>query len=181
MICFSHLRWDFVYQRPQHLMARFARLMRVYFIEEPVLGEGVKPFFEVRSTVSGVTVAVPHLPAGLDAEAATRAQRALMDELCLEQGIRGPVLWYYTPMAGAFSDHLHSAAVVYDCMDELSAFKFAPPRLRELERALLRRADLVFTGGYSLYEAKCKQHPRVHAFPSSVDVAHFAKARGALA
>jgi UDP-galactopyranose mutase len=181
MICFSHLRWDFVYQRPQHLMARFARLMRVYFIEEPILGEGVKPFLEVRSTVSGVTVAVPHLPAGLDAEAATHAQRALMDELCLEQGIRGPVLWYYTPMAGAFSDHLHSAAVVYDCMDELSAFKFAPPRLRELERALLRRADLVFTGGYSLYEAKCKQHPRVHAFPSSVDVAHFAKARGALA
>src|SRR5918992_974552 len=179
MICFSHLRWDFVYQRPQHLMARFARVMRVYFIEEPVTDEGAqKPFLDVRNTPSGVTIAVPHLPVGLDADASNHAQRTLVDKLCLKQGIRGPILWYYTPMAGAFSDHLRGSAVIYDCMDELSAFKFAPPALGEQERALLRRADLTFTGGYSLYETKRKQHPRVHAFSSSVDNAHFAAARG---
>ncbi|HZC01965.1 MAG TPA: glycosyltransferase family 1 protein, partial [Gammaproteobacteria bacterium] len=179
MICFSHLRWDFVYQRPQHLMARFARVMRVYFIEEPITDEGAqKPFLDVRNTPSGVTIAVPHLPVGLDADASNHAQRTLLDKLCLKQGIRDPILWYYTPMAGAFSDHLRSSAVIYDCMDELSAFKFAPPALGEQERALLRRADLTFTGGYSLYETKRKQHPRVHAFPSSVDTAHFAAARG---
>jgi UDP-galactopyranose mutase len=180
MICFSHLRWDFVYQRPQHLMTRFAHLMRVYFIEEPVCDGGVKPFLDIRSTASGITVVVPHLPVGLDAEAVNHAQRALIDELFLEQGICDPILWYYTPMAGAFSNHLNARAVIYDCMDELSAFKFAPPTLQEQERTLMRRANLVFTGGYSLYEAKRKQHPRVYAFPSSVEVAHFAKARSSL-
>ncbi len=181
MICFSHLRWDFVYQRPQHLMARFARLMPVYFIEEPVTDDGAKPFLDIRQTPSGVTVAVPHLPSGLDEAGMVSAQRTLVDELCLQHAIRDPILWYYTPMAGLFSHHLRASAVIYDCMDELSAFRFAPPALREQERALLRRADLVFTGGYSLYEAKRKQHPRVHAFPSSVDTPHFAQARTAMA
>jgi UDP-galactopyranose mutase len=62
-------------------------------------------------------------------------------------------------------------------MDELSAFRGAPPRMLELERALLARADLVFTGGRSLYEAKRGRHPRVSLFPSSIDAAHFAAAR----
>ncbi|MGH8501805.1 MAG: UDP-galactopyranose mutase [Gammaproteobacteria bacterium] len=180
MICFSHLRWDFVYQRPQHLMARFARLMQVYFFEEPVADEGARPRLDVRKTPSGVTVVTPRLPAGLDAAAATSAQRKLLDELCLEHAVRDPILWYYTPMSRAFSEHLRGSALIYDCMDELSAFRFAPPELREQESALLRRADLVFTGGYSLYEAKRKQHPRVYPFPSSVDVSHFATARGAM-
>jgi UDP-galactopyranose mutase len=177
LICFSHLRWDFVYQRPQHLMARFAKHMHVFYIEEPIIDDGAKPSLVVRTTSSRVKVCVPHLPHGTDADAAVHAQRVLVDELCLKEGVRDPILWYYTPMAGAFSDHLRGSVVIYDCMDELSAFKFAPPALREQERTLLRRADLVFTGGYSLYEAKRKQHPRVHPFPSSVDTAHFAQAR----
>ncbi|MBA2408757.1 MAG: glycosyltransferase [Gammaproteobacteria bacterium] len=158
-------------------MARFARLTPVYFFEEPVIDESAKPYLESRKTSSGVTVLIPHLPGGLDAAATLSAQRLLLDELCLEHGVRDPILWYYTPMSLAFSEHLHASALVYDCMDELSAFKFAPPALREQERALLRRADLVFTGGFSLYEAKRTQHPRVHPFPSSVDTAHFATAR----
>jgi UDP-galactopyranose mutase len=162
-------------------MARFARVMRVYFVEEPVIDEhAAAPFLDERQTSSAVIVAVPHLPAGLDETAAIAAQRALVDQLCLARGVRDPILWYYTPMAGAFSAHLGSSAVIYDCMDELSAFRFAPPRLCELEQSLLRRAHLVFTGGYSLYEAKRRQHPRVHAFPSSVDAQHFAAARGAM-
>jgi UDP-galactopyranose mutase len=180
MICFSHLRWDFVYQRPQHLMTRFAKLMRVFYFEEPVIDDGCKPFLDVRKSAGEVTIATPHLPSGVDAESASSIQRALLDELCLEHAIRDPIVWYYTPMLGAFSSHLQASAVIYDCMDELSAFRFAPPALRELEQALLRRADLVFTGGHSLYEAKRKQHPRVHAFPSSVDTKHFSTARGAL-
>ncbi len=177
LICFSHLRWDFVCQRPQHLMARFAQHMRVFYIEEPIIGDGAKPSLDTRITSSSVMVCVPHLPHDIDVNAAVHAQRAMIDELCLKEGVRDPILWYYTPMARAFSDHLRGSVVVYDCMDELSAFKFAPPALRDQESTLLRRADLVFTGGYSLYEAKRKQHPRVHPFPSSVDTAHFAKAR----
>jgi UDP-galactopyranose mutase len=180
MICFSHLRWDFVYQRPQHLMTRFARLMRVFYFEEPVIEDGCKPFLDVHKGTGEVMIATPHLPSGFDAETANSTQRALLDELCLEHAIRDPIAWYYTPMLAAFSSHLQASAVIYDCMDELSAFRFAPPALRAMEQALLRRADLVFTGGYSLYEAKRKQHPRVHAFPSSVDTKHFSTARGGL-
>ncbi|MEO6340444.1 MAG: UDP-galactopyranose mutase, partial [Caulobacteraceae bacterium] len=100
-----------------------------------------------------------------------------MAELAIER----PVLWYYTPMMLKFSRHLaeHAATVVYDCMDELSNFKFAPQELRDLERELVGLADVVFTGGYSLYEAKRGWHLNIHPFPSSVDRAHFAQARGA--
>ena len=175
LLCFSHLRWDFVVQRPQHLMRRFAQDRTVTYFEEPIV-DGSGPVLELRAR-DGITVATPHLPHGLDAAAAEAAQRRLLDEFCAERELRTPVLWYYTPMAWAFSHHLDASAVIYDCMDELSAFRFAPPALIEREQLLLKRADLVFTGGFSLYEAKRGLHPSVHPFPSSVDVAHFATAR----
>src|SRR5688500_12151957 len=87
------------------------------------------------------------------------------------------ILWFYTPMAMDFAAHLKPKATVFDCMDELSAFKFAPPELIENEKRLLEKADLVFTGGQSLFEAKKDKHEKVFAFPSSIDVAHFAQAR----
>ena len=178
LVCFSHLRWNFVYQRPQHLLSRFARAgMRVFVVEEPVFGDEAEPRLESHQVESGVTVVVSRLPHGLGAAGQVEAQRGLLDRLLAERGIERPLLWYYTPMALAFSDHLEGAPVVYDCMDELAAFAGAPPALLELERELFRRAQVVFTGGQSLYEAKRAQHPNVHAFPSSVDVAHFKKAR----
>ena len=120
-------------------------------------------------------VVVPRLPEG----APDSVMRGLVDQLLTEQRIEQYVLWYYTPMALAFTDHLAPDAIVYDCMDELSAFANAPAELKTREAQLLQRADLVFTGGQSLYEAKRRAHPRVHPFPSSVDVEHFAKARRA--
>src|SRR5437879_5392274 len=73
--------------------------------------------------------------------------------------------------------HLKPSATVFDCMDELSAFQGAPATLKQNEEEMFRRADIVFTGGHRLYEAKKEQHHNVHAFPSSVDVDHFRKAR----
>ena len=177
LICFSHLRWNFVWQRPQHLMARLARSMRVIFVEEPVVRSEQPAALRLSATDCGVIVAVPHFPQPLDEAAAIVMQRTMLDRLIDVHHIENPVLWYYTPMAMPFSSHLEAAAVVYDCMDELSAFQGAPPALRALERDLFRRADMVFTGGYSLFEAKRQQHRAVYAFPSSVDVAHFAQAR----
>jgi UDP-galactopyranose mutase len=178
LICFSHLRWDFVFQRPQHLMTRFAESRRVVVFEEPLPAEGPQAHLEMRAD-KGVTVAVPRLPAGLDAEAAEAEVRRLLDGMVAELEIERPVLWYYTPMMLGFSAHLaeDAAAVVYDCMDELSNFKFAPERLKSLERDLVGLADVVFTGGYSLYEAKRGWHANIHPFPSSVDRPHLAQAR----
>ncbi|MEO7635946.1 MAG: glycosyltransferase [Sphingomicrobium sp.] len=182
MVCFSHLRWDFVFQRPQHLLSRFARSMRVIYWEEPMdIGEGDTPFLKVRDAGDGMdlTIVVPHLPAGMpeDAREAT-LQRMLDSHVAAHKGRL--VTWYYTPMMLPFSRHLDADLVVFDAMDELSKFRFAPVKLLQLEQELIDLADIIFTGGSSLYEAKKDRHPNVHCFPSSVDRAHFAKARSGL-
>jgi UDP-galactopyranose mutase len=174
LLCLSHLRWNFVFQRPQHLMIRHARRRRVLFVEEPRFEPVGEARLETSTVEGGVTVAVPVLA---EREPDAAVQRKLVDDLLAAEGIRDPVLWYYTPMALPFTRHLRSSLVVYDCMDELSAFRGAPPALLGLERELLERADVVFTGGVSLYEAKRRLHPNVHAAPSSVEVEHFARAR----
>jgi len=182
LICFSHLRWNFVFQRPQHLMSRFAKDRRVFVFEEPIyLADLTTPFLDlVMDESTGVSIATPKLPQGLHDDQSREILTGLLDDLISEQKIERPVAWYYTPMMLAFSRHVaeSAAAVVYDCMDELSNFKFAPPSLRDLERELMGLADVVFTGGYSLYEAKRGWHANIHPFPSSVDRAHFAKAQG---
>lgn len=184
IICFAHLHWDFVWQRPQHLLSRFAQHGRVFYVEEPFV-HGDDPtltaHFEVKERQNGLKVLVAHLPAGLDEAATDQAQATLLSEFFAENNFQQFVAWYYTPMALNKSRHLRAALTVYDCMDELANFKFAPPRLRELEQELFERADLVFTGGQSLYEAKSKQHADAHAFPSSIDKDHFGQARTAAA
>ncbi|MEN3337252.1 MAG: hypothetical protein V7647_928 [Acidobacteriota bacterium] len=178
LICFSHLRWNFVFQRPQHLLTRCARERRVFFFEEPVFDADVARL-DLSPDPSGVVVAVPHLPAGLAPGAVEAELAQLLDGLLTGQRVTRYILWYYTPMSLTFSDHLRPLAIVYDCMDELSGFAGAPAGLREAEQRLLKAADVVFTGGQTLYESKRHMHPNVHAFPSSVDVAHFARARNA--
>jgi UDP-galactopyranose mutase len=179
LVCLSHLRWDFVYQRPQHLMSRFAADRRVFFFEEPVWDERGAIRLDVSERPGGVRVAVPHLPPGLPPEAVEAAQAELLRGLLDDHGIASYVLWYYTPMAIGFTAGLEPAAVVYDCMDELSLFRGAPRELVDRESRLLTQADLVFTGGQSLYEAKREKHGSVHAFPSSIDAQHFGRARSA--
>lgn len=175
LICFSHLRWNFVYQRPQHLLSRASQHYRVWFIEEPIFGHD--RWLEIRSVSETLTVVVPHLVHGISHDDVIQQQREAIDRLLAQQTIRDFVAWYYTPMALAFSDHLTPRLTIYDCMDELSAFLGAPQSLLEQEKNLLNRADLVFTGGKSLYEAKKRRHSNVFAFPSSIDYQHFEPAR----
>lgn len=176
LFCFSHLRWSFVFQRPQHLLSRAAKKFTVYFFEEPVFEASAAPHLRMEASPEGVRVVTPVLPEGLNGPQVIRVQRKLVDQLASGFATR-PTVWYYTPMALPFSRQLDADLIVYDNMDELSAFRGAPPRLIALERELFRRADVVFTGGQSLFEAKRDRHPNLHAFPSSIDVAHFAQAR----
>jgi glycosyltransferase involved in cell wall biosynthesis len=179
LICFSHLRWNFVFQRPQHLMSRFAREMDVIYWEEPVeVGPRETAFLQVREAedTPGVRVIVPHLPQGMPEDAREAALQRLLEAHLAR--IRGPLIaWYYTPMMLSFSKDIDPDLTVFDAMDELSKFKFAPVKLLELEQELIDRADILFTGGSSLFEAKKDRHDNVHCFPSSVDRAHFMKAR----
>jgi UDP-galactopyranose mutase len=175
LVCFSHLRWNFVFQRPQHLLSRFANKHDVLYIEEPIYRDGPGEFV-VTDTKEGVRVAVPHLPHGLDRESEEKLLGKLVEDLIEAQSFDNYVCWYYTPMMLGWSENLRPVATVYDCMDELSAFKNAPPELQTREADLFGLADLVFTGGRSLYEVKREQHESVYCFPSSIDVKHFARA-----
>lgn len=177
LVCLSHLRWDFVYQRPQHLLSRCAKERRVFFVEEPIFSADSPWRLDVSVRESGVWVVVPHLSEGLSQDTVEATLKGMLDDLLAKAQIRDYLLWYYTPMAIPFTRHLEPLLVVYDCMDELSAFKGASPVLKAMEAELFKRADLIFTGGQSIYEAKRNQHPNVYAFPSSIDRAHFAKAR----
>lgn len=176
LICLSHLRWRFVFQRPQHLMTRAARSRRVFFVEEPVETAGPARLVVERDP-SGVYVAVPHVPPGATPEGRALLQRAMLERLIAAAEVTRGVFWYWTPMALSFTRGFDPVAVVFDCMDHLAGFAYAPRELIDLENELLARADLVFTGGRSLFESRRGRHPDVHLFPSSVDVAHFAQAR----
>ena len=178
IICFSHLRWNFVFQRPQHLMVRFAETYKVFFFEEPVdAAPGENPTLrEFVHQPSGVRVLTPVLPPGDEVERRD-GTRQLLDAFVQVENIELPILWYYTPLMRAFSAHIQTCCIVYDCMDELANFKGASPVLRHSEAELLEAANVVFTGGASLYESKRTRHHNVRLFPSSVDVQHFKKAR----
>ncbi len=182
LICFSHLRWHFVYQRPQHLISRAARTGRVFYFEEPVFTSLPDRLNVEIDTVNRVAVVTPELdknePVGQGQTENFRIRmKKLLDQLILEHHITDFVTWYYAPMALAFSEHLESRSVIYDCMDELSAFKFAPAELVDFERKLMSKADIVFTGGHRLYQAKKAYHHNIFPFPSAIDKSFFYPAR----
>jgi glycosyltransferase involved in cell wall biosynthesis len=172
---FSHLRWNFVYQRPQHLLSRLAARHPVIFIEEPELDAHGPSRWERSKPQPDLTVYRPRTPVrtpGFHADQFPELE-PLLAELRAELGDTNVAAWLYTPMALPLARALAPDAVVYDCMDELSLFLGAPPELLAHEAGLLKHADVMFTGGPSLFRAKQSHHPNVHCFPSSVDAGHF--------
>ncbi|HEV7661250.1 MAG TPA: UDP-galactopyranose mutase [Allosphingosinicella sp.] len=150
----------------------------IYWEEPESALPGCEPALGVRVCAeTGVVIVTPSLPEGLVPDARQEILEGLLNGFLAGEPGRF-IRWYYTPMMLPISRGVPTACTVYDCMDELANFRFAPEELLELERELLAAADVVFTGGYSLYEAKKSRHPNIHPFPSSVDRAHFSKARG---
>jgi len=182
LLCLSHLRWDFVWQRPQHLMSRFARDRQVFFVEEPIFRDdaGEAPHGAILETreVDGVVVAQPVCrDPGPGGGAALDAMYArLVEQLVRDHDLQDVTAWFYTPMLLPAISRISPALVVYDAMDELSLFKGAPAELLPREERLLATADIVFTGGVSLGKAKASRHDNVYAFPSGVDVKHYRSA-----
>jgi UDP-galactopyranose mutase len=176
IVCFAHLRWSFVYQRPQQILSRLASERDVYYVEEPLFEEGdaAEGLNETRVS-ERITVLTPVLRAAV-AQDPEQSQARVIRAYLLRRGITEPILWYYTPMAIGATQNLSYSACVYDCMDELSMFAFAPAQLQQRERELFSKANVVFTGGRSLYYRKRKNHGNVHCLPSAVDARHFAQA-----
>jgi glycosyltransferase involved in cell wall biosynthesis len=176
LVCFSHLRWNFVYQRPQHLLSRFAKHFRAFFIEEPIIHDSANNL-QVTLSEENVWIILPHLNSILSEDEKINTQKDLLNKLFRNMQIERYLFWYYTPMALSISDHFDPDLIIYDCMDELSAFKFAPAELKLREAEMFQKADLIFTGGHSLYQAKKGLHSNIHAFPSSIEKEHFSLAR----
>jgi glycosyltransferase involved in cell wall biosynthesis len=176
LVCFSHLRWGFVFQRPNHLLSRFSKHQRVFFIEEPIFIEGEERL-HIENYNENLYVVTPHIKSGLEESEVHTRQRNVIDKLFAEKNVNRYFSWYYTPMALPFTEHLSPELTIYDCMDELSAFKFAPPELTIREKELFKKADIVFTGGHSIYESKKNNHHNIFPFPSSIDKHHFGAAR----
>lgn len=176
LLCFSHLRWGFVFQRPNHLLSRFSKHQRVFFIEEPMFVDGDEKL-HIENYNENLYIVTPHLKHGLNAEDINKRLQKLITSLMLQMQVKRYYSWYYTPMALPFTEHLNPELVIYDCMDELSAFKFAPADITQREKQLFQKADIVFTGGHSIYEYKKNCHHNIYPFPSSIDKSHFGKAR----
>jgi UDP-galactopyranose mutase len=177
LLCFSHLRWNFVYQRPQHLITRFSKKFRTFFIEEHL--SAAYDHLEIKKVDSTeIYIVIPHLDAARDSQIPNRIA-ALINKFMTSYHVRDYISWYYSPLALTFTEHLEPTMVIYDCMDELSAFKGASSEIPLYEKKLMHKADLVFTGGNSLFKAKQKLHHKVFSFPSSIDKAHFSQARNA--
>lgn len=178
LIVFSHLRWDFVYQRPQQLLSRLAKDRQVVFVEEPMPG-AARPLLERLQPCKGVEVLRCHVMGNSHGftDENLPAMKLLLSQYMAHQELKDYWLWFYTPMAVPLASIMQPAGIVYDCMDELSAFKNAPAELMLREDQLFSMADLVFTGGHSLYKAKSQRHSHVSCFPSSVDAAHYARPR----
>lgn len=187
LICISHLRWDFVWQRPQQLLSRLAKQYRILFVEEPVTDTGIdKPYLETypgrTPGAKPVIVARMHYPStdhywiGHNDPRTQADYEALLLDYLAQEEMHNPIVWLYTPVAEPFVEVLQPQLLLYDVMDELSAFKGAPAELKEADRRLLGRADLVFTGGASLYRTRQPYSNNIHLFPSGVDIEHFARA-----
>ena len=162
LLVFAHLRWEDVYERPQHLLSRHAKYRRVYYFEEPVFGKSDIPRYHIKETQDHVSVVVPYLPAGTSPEDVQYLLRDLVDELVYEEELTQLTTWYYDPRAYKFSDHLETEKIIYDCMSEFST---------DCEEPLLSKADLVLTGP-SLFESKSKMHANIHSLiDQSWDVA----------
>jgi UDP-galactopyranose mutase len=192
VLCFSHLRWNSVQQRPHHLMKRCSLEHRVFFWEEAAFADVEAPQLRIHQLDrqqhhqiysqeglpnQGLFIVEPILPHAMATTDFSEPLRLLLDEFSKSFELRQPLAWYYAPMAIGFTERLETSAVVYDCMDELSAFRGAPQQMVEREQRLLKMADVVFAGGRSLYESKKRFHDNIYLFPSSIDFEHFVKAR----
>jgi glycosyltransferase involved in cell wall biosynthesis len=176
LVCFSYLRWDFMYQRPQHLMTRFAKIFRVIYVEPAITAPDNSPF-EINHPSQNIITVTPHLPAGLSEEAALLLQQERLSRIFNDLNIQRYLFWFYTPEVLPFTQSYSPLLKVYDCVTEFSAGKSAPEQARQQEEQLLQQVDFVFTAGHSLFESKRINNQNTYCFAGSVDIDHFYSAR----
>ncbi len=184
LLCLAHLGWDYVWQRPQHILSRLAAHYRVIYVNEPRLVNPVddeypaddQPYLQQVGQTAGLTAWQPIYPHRPEVLAQWRETYLRLVQTLLPPAGPPPILWFYTPTPYYFLEHIPAGLVVYDIMDNLAGFKGAASDLPEREAKVLAAADMVFTGGRSLYRKHQHAHPHLHLFSSGVEPEHFAQA-----
>ena len=172
MIVFCHLRWEFVYQRPQHIISRMAQNLKILFVEEPIGFSEDNEYDDIITITDNLHVLQPKV----------QSIEAISDIIFhYVKSKNVPIGWFYSPSFVSLLSDFNFETIIYDCMDELTMFKGAPAELLVQEKFLISNASIIFTGGKSLYESKKLHHNNVFCFPSSVDQDHFAKALNGIA
>ncbi|GAB3512776.1 glycosyltransferase family protein [Emticicia fontis] len=177
LLCFSPIKWESVFQRPQHLMSHAAKKWRVFYIEDPSFEEKIKePELGIKELKKhkNLLVVSPKLSKDLSKKDTDKIMQELLARLCADYKILNYGTWYYSPTVIQYTSELYPRVVVYDCCTPIRSTQ---PALIDIENELISQSDLVFTNGKSLYEAKQNWHPQVYNFPSSIDKEHFMQAR----
>ena len=153
LICFSHFKWDFVFQKPQNLLAKFSSVYRIFYIEEPLFNSSEEKFSLIPAG-EGIWVVKLYLKGDKNDSDDNIRQRKLLKTLFVIMNIHRYILWFYTPMALPLSDDMSADLIIYDCLDENANFKIAPEGYTRLEESLISKSDLIFNRGKSLYDEK---------------------------
>lgn len=174
LVVLSHLRWNFVYQRPQHIMTQLASKRKILFVEEPSIEKELRLHVlpAIERPLKNLIVLHPkyaNKPGDITLAEMILSQMKLFD-------IEKPILWFYSPAFVTLAPMIPHSGIVYDCMDQLTLFRFAPKELEKNEKKLLSLADVVFAGGKSLFRDKSRFNPNTYLFPSSIDADHFKQA-----
>lgn len=181
LLVFSHLRWDFLVKRPQHLMSRYAQYRRVFYFEEPVFGMTELPRLHLKETTENVLIVIPYLPTNIEPTKIKNALIDLVDELIYEEELIDYSVFYYNPMAFEFTNHLEPKVFIYDCIEDFSTkMTTDPAELIRVETEMMKKIDLMFISGHSLYESKKQFHHNIHPIPNAFDYAHFSQSRAKL-
>lgn len=171
LLVFSHLRWDFIFERPHHVLSRHASHRRVFYFEEPIFGMSDFPRLHLKLSQENVHVVIPYLPTGMEPADMNIVLAELLNELIYEEDLRDYTAMYYSPAALSFSRDLSPSVIIFDCMDH------AYENGKDSELELMKKSDVIFTSNQSLYESKKSHHHNIHPFPNSIDLNHFSHAR----
>ena len=168
LLVFSHLRWDYIFQRQLQVLSRYAKHRRVYFIEEAILGVTNEPRLYIKTADAKLNIIVPYLPNGLSDSEVNTSMRLMLDELLLDEDIENFTTFYYSPKPLIYSSHLKPSLIFFDCMDD--------ERLLS-NNELINKSNYIFTSSQSLHEDNSSHQYNLHLLPDSFEFAHFEKSR----
>lgn len=168
LIYFSSSKWNSTFQGPQHLLSRFARHRRVFYIEEPVFNNGLDNT-NIKKCNKNLWIITPQLHRLGIQEQIVERHKNLLSNFFEFAAIKNYVFLYHTPTAIEISNHLYPQLTICDCANEYSTFKPTFTNLTKQEQEVINLADIILTEESNFHEAKKVSQKKIHLFPNTKD------------